>query len=293
MTMARRRWIPDEENYGWYRPSRPIDVAYGLRTTKQQGKIGETWWSQRWISALEDMEMGARLARGRTYARRGQVLEMEVGAGRVRARVQGSRPAPYEVDIRLRTLTEKEWRAVIKALSAQALFAAKLLAGEMPQEIESVFDAAGVPLFPKHVDDLRTECTCPDWANPCKHIAAVYYLLADSFDKDPFLLFTLRGKNKDEVLAALRELRAGGVEERPGEVAPGAGGAAEEEEWLKNFWRPGKAVEKFMIRPARPAVHMALLARLGRGPFTEIKPADELSAAYDVMSAAALEAAER
>lgn len=289
--MARKQWKGYHDHF-WPAPSRPIDVAYGLRTTKQHGTIGETWWSQRWIRALEELQMGARLARGRSYARRGQVLDMHVQAGRVTARVQGSRPAPYAVEICMRTLTEDEWRAVIKALSLQALFAAKLLAGEMPHEIEHVFDAAHVPLFPKHIDDLRTTCSCPDWANPCKHIAAVYYLLADSFDKDPFLLFALRGKRKDDVLAALREQRAGEPHERPrAEEEPARG--APDEAWLKEFWRPGKAAEHFVIRPARPPVHMALLARLGRGPFMEIKPADVFSAAYDVMSAAALEAAER
>lgn len=290
MSARGRRWIPDDEDYGWYRPSKPIEVQYGLRTSKQHGKIGETWWSQRWIRALEELQMGARLARGRSYARRGQVLGMDVQAGRVTARVQGSRPQPYEVEICLRILSEKEWRAVIKALAAQALFAAKLLAGEMPHEIESVFDAAGVALFPKTINDLKTECTCPDWANPCKHIAAVYYLLADSFDKDPFLLFALRGKKKEEVLAALREQRADGAQE-PTRAEETPAQDATETEWLQDFWKPGKTAERFVIRPARPAVHMALLARLGRGPFAEIRPADVFTTAYDVMSAAALEQA--
>lgn len=285
--MRKRRSMPDERGY---RSSKPIPVRYGLRTSKQQGKIGETWWSQRWIRALEEVQVGARLARGRSYARRGQVLDMEVQPGRVIAHVQGSRPQPYQVAICLRTFSEEEWRTVITTLAARAVFAAKLLAGEMPHDIERVCDAAGVSLFPKTMNDLQTECSCPDWANPCKHIAAVHYLLADSFDKDPFLLFALRGKTKDQILAALREERGGGAEEQAC-MQDTLLHDATEAEWLRDFWRPGTAAERFMIRPARPAVHMALLVRLGRGPFKEIKPVDTFSAAYDIMSASALEEA--
>jgi uncharacterized Zn finger protein len=125
--------------------------------------------------------------------------------------VQGSRPQPYSVSIEFRTLSSEEWEKVIDAMAAEAIYAAKLLAGEMPQQIEEVFQAAGSHLFPATRDDLITECSCPDWANPCKHVAAVYYLLGERFDDDPFLLFLLRGRSREEIAAALRVRRAGAV----------------------------------------------------------------------------------
>lgn len=131
------------------------------------------------------------------------MLSIAVANGRVTARVQGSRPTPYDVTIQVQTLSESEWAKVLKALSKQALFAAKLLAGEMPQDIEPVFQEAGLSLFPTKLRDLKTACSCPDSSNPCKHIAAAYYLLGEEFDRDPFLIFTLRGLSREALIARL------------------------------------------------------------------------------------------
>jgi uncharacterized Zn finger protein len=117
---------------------------------------------------------------------------------------------PYRVTIRVSPLAGRIWTAAIKAMASRALFAARLLSGEMPQEIDAAFHGARASVFPQRAEDLSTECTCPDWANPCKHVAAVHYVLADAFDRDPFLLFELRGRPKELVLAALRRLRAAG-----------------------------------------------------------------------------------
>ena len=133
----------------------------------------------------------------------GQVLSIETDKGRVRAKVQGSRPKPYEVAIQVKTLSSADWQKVVRELSKQAIFMAKLLAGEMPQDIEKVFKDARLSVFPEKLKDLKTECSCPDWSNPCKHIAAVYYLLGEEFDRDPFLIFKLRGMNRDEFLRLL------------------------------------------------------------------------------------------
>jgi len=119
-----------------------------------------------------------------------------------------SRPKPYQIKIALKPLSQKDWNKVTEAMAEQAIFVAKLLAGEMPQNIEEAFEAAKVPLFPKSSRELETDCFCPDWANPCKHIAAVYYLLAEQFDDDPFLIFKLRGKSKEQLINELREKRA-------------------------------------------------------------------------------------
>jgi uncharacterized Zn finger protein len=194
--------MPGPPDGGFPPRSKPLP-ADGIRARTRRGAIGDTWWSQRFIGILESFELGGRLARGRTYARQGQVLDLSVEAGAVRARVQGSRPAPYAVSIRLRALPEKDWVRVEAALASRAAFLAKLLAGEMPTDIEAAFADCRLSLFPATPGDLVTRCTCPDTANPCKHIAAAYYLLAEAFDDDPFLILAWRGRHRDELLARL------------------------------------------------------------------------------------------
>ncbi|MGH8999110.1 MAG: SWIM zinc finger family protein [Acidimicrobiia bacterium] len=187
----------------WYPPpSRPRPAA-GIKARSRTGAIGVTWWSQRFISMLEAFDLGPRLARGRRYARAGQVLDLEVEAGAVHARVQGSRSAPYRVSIRVLPISGKDWARVEEALAARAVFLAKLLAGEMPPDIEEAFAACRLSLFPAAPSDLTTDCSCPDWANPCKHVAATYYLLAEAFDDDPFLILAWRGRTREELLDRL------------------------------------------------------------------------------------------
>lgn len=175
------------------------------------GKAGATWWGKRWIAALEAMSAGygTRLARGKTYARSGRAHDLEVAGGRVAAKVAGSRARPYKVEIRIAMLPEKVWAQAISAMAEKAIFSSELLHGRMPQEIDEAFAAAGASLFPRAEKDLATACSCPDWANPCKHVAAIHYLLGEALDGDPFLLFELRGKKRDEVLARLRSARSG------------------------------------------------------------------------------------
>jgi uncharacterized Zn finger protein len=197
--MAWREFWRDEN----YRPSRPRQAAGGIKSQSKGGSFGKTWWAKRWIEVLESFDIGARLARGRSYARRGQVLSISIDEGEVEAQVQGSRPKPYDITIQVKTLSDSDWTKVIDALGRQALFAAKLLAGEMPQDIEPVFKEVGLSLFPTKKDDLKTECSCPDWSNPCKHIAAAYYLLGEEFDRDPFLIFTLRGMDRESLTTRL------------------------------------------------------------------------------------------
>ncbi len=180
----------------WPPPSKPIAVEGGLQARSQRGRIGDTWWSQRFITVLETLGIGSRLQRGKRYARTGQVLAMDVTAGQVKASVQGSRAKPYRVFIETGVLTAPEWEVVESVMASSAIFAARLLANEMPEEIEEAFTDSSVSLFPTSADELDSACSCPDWENPCKHIAAVYYLLAESFDADPFLIFAWRGRTK-------------------------------------------------------------------------------------------------
>ena len=193
---------------GWWPPtSTPIAVEGGLQARSRRGRIGDTWWSQRFIAALDAVGMGSRLQRGKRYARTGQVLTVEVAPGQVKASVQGSRTKPYRVFIETEVLTGPEWDAIEAVMASSAVFAARLLADEMPEEIEEAFAAASSSLFPDSLHEINSACSCPDWENPCKHIAAVYYLLAEAFDTDPFLIFTWRGRGKEELLSGLRARR--------------------------------------------------------------------------------------
>src|SRR5436190_3570502 len=224
--MSRGPWIDGEE---WeYQPLRR--PAKGIRAQTQGGKFGSTWWAGRWLAALERVVDPGRLSRGRSYARGGQVSKLDVEKGGVRAEVWGRRPRPYKVTIRFQPLTDAQWDKVVDALGAKALYAARLLAGEMPEQIEEPFQAAGVSLFPDKATDLVTDCTCPDWANPCKHVAAVFYLLGERFDADPFLMFELRGRTQEQIAAALRARRseavAAAAETAPEEKEPSRDGRA-------------------------------------------------------------------
>ena len=281
--------------WGHYEPARPRPVKDGLKTKSQRGQIGETWWSKRWIGVLESFGMGVRLDRGRSYARRGQVVSIDIEKGAVNAKVQGSRPKPYSIKIGLKPLSEKDWNKVTDAMASQAIFAARLLSGEMPHNIEEAFSEANVSLFPASVKDLITDCSCPDWANPCKHIAAVYYLLAERFDEDPFLIFKLRGRTKEEIIGMLREKRAQTVPEAEA-TAPVETGFSQErtavplEECLDTFWQAGEALDSFTVNPTLPEVDNAILKRLGNAPFKVGKQnvASLLAKAYSIASTTAL-----
>src|SRR5262245_16468934 len=166
-----RSWY--REDYPRFPRSRPRAAKGGIKAQSKRGGFGANWWAKRWIAVLESFPIGARLGRGRSYARNGQVLSIDIAKGEVTAKVQGSQPKPYAVTIKVDTLTAKQWDKVVEALSLQALFVAKLLAGEMPRDIEDAFSMAKISLFPQSEEDLKTDCSCPDWSNPCKHVAAV------------------------------------------------------------------------------------------------------------------------
>ncbi len=279
--------------WGGYERKAPIDVKHGIKSKSERGDIGETWWSKRWIKVLESLMDSGRLSRGRSYARRGQVISIDIEAGLVKAKVQGSQPRPYNVTIRLKPLSAPDWDKVTDAMAAQAIFAAKLLAGEMPTNIEEAFNAVNIALFPTASRDLDTDCSCPDWSNPCKHIAAVYYLLAERFDEDPFLIFKLRGNTKEHLIETLREKRVGSAETVPDRAEEDNATAAEIplpllEEKLDTFWQVGEALDTFTVKPGAPQVDKAILKRLGNAPFTIGKEnmAVLLAKAYDAVDAA-------
>jgi uncharacterized Zn finger protein len=167
----------------------------------------EAWWVQRWVDLLNQYRFKKRLERGRRYAREGNILDFEYKSSKVVALVQGTAQEPYQLSIWLDAFSDEDWSYVIETLSQQAMFSAQLLAGEMPSDIEAVFTSNGLSLFPFTLSDVHSRCSCPDPKNPCKHIAAVYYQLGDLFREDPFILFQLRGRSKDQILEALRQKR--------------------------------------------------------------------------------------
>jgi uncharacterized Zn finger protein len=275
----------------------PIQRKDGIKARSQRGQFVTNWWAQRWISALERVVNSGRLNRGRTYARAGQVLSLDEVGGVVKARVQGTRPQPYKVTIKLKPLSDRQWDKIIDALSGQALFAAQLLAGEMPQEIDAVFAAAGSSLFPSTEGELETECSCPDWANPCKHVAATHYILAEQLDEDPFLLFRLRGRSQEQVMAALRARRSD-TPRAAAEPPPAAVGSSAPplDANLEHFWRMGGGAEHVETTPIQvaikpPATPLPLLKRLGQPPFLDENIEQVLGPAYRGMQQAALAAA--
>src|SRR3954447_19222620 len=204
MTMTEQDRTPWQ---GWRRK----DEDAGLPAAKGPGSrrsFGATWWGRAWLDALEHrarLDPG-RLSRGRSYARRGSALDLTASPGEVEAVVQGSGVTPYQVTVRIRAFSAAEWDSVLDVVSAQIGRVAALLDGELPPEVIDDVRDAGLELLPG-AGEVLTHCTCPDFAVPCKHSAAVCYLIADALDDDPFALLLLRGRRKDELLAALRTRR--------------------------------------------------------------------------------------
>lgn len=260
--------------HDYFRPSIPRPVKGGIKAQSKRGGFGESWWARRWIAVLESFNIGARLGRGRSYARNGQVLSIEIEKGEVKAKVQGSRPRPYDIRIHIKTLSATDWRKLAKALSHQAIFLAKLLAGQMPEDIEKAFKGAGLSLFPERLRDLKTDCSCPDWSNPCKHIAAAYYLLGEEFDRDPFLIFKLRGMSREE-LVGLLDQTGDKITTKRAKHKPRFIHEEEEKALLSEpltsdvskFWSGGNVSDDLLGGALIPLVPAALPKRLGNFPF--------------------------
>ncbi|MGE5359815.1 MAG: SWIM zinc finger family protein [Bacteroidales bacterium] len=290
----------DWDDWERYPPSRPREAKGGIRAQSQRGRFAEHWWGERWIAVLESFEIGGRLQRGRSYARRGQVTSLDIAPGLVRAVVQGSRPEPYSVTVKIRPLTPAEWRRVTDVISGRAAYAARLLAGEMLQDIEQAFAAVGLALFPERSRELATACSCPDWSNPCKHVAAVYYLVGEEFDRDPFLLFRLRGLDRQQLMERLARGAAPGEDDEARTCGAGTGETASAPTTSKRkrrsrraesdgcddneganacaldgdptrFWHGQPRAASALGSVEVPAVHATLVKRLGRFPFWRVE----------------------
>jgi uncharacterized Zn finger protein len=249
-----------------------------------------SWWSERWLSALDGPWEG-RLSRGKSYAQGGRVHDVQIEPGLVTARVIGTRPTPYRVELRLPTVEDAAWSRIAAQLARRAANAAALLNGELPPEAVDAFAAAGAMLFPAPEERVAASCSCPDWVRPCKHAAALMYVIAAELDKDPFLLFAMRGRTRDELLALLRtEAHAEPPPSSHEEAGPPP----------RDLLRPG--ADFFAFDPpadeAKPstngvaAEHAGVLKRLGQPPRSlggaELRR--ELETAYELLAERAREA---
>jgi uncharacterized Zn finger protein len=167
--------------------------------------FSRTWWGQRFISALEKLSDSGRLSRGRSYARNGKVLNFEIKDGLVTAQVRGSvnpyfgvyTEPLYITTIEFKTISAANWSAAIAYVASKASLISRLMLNEIPDTIEDAFAKLDLNLLPRSKSDFKTSCSCPDWGDPCKHIAGVYYLVAAQLDQDPFLLFELKGLSRE------------------------------------------------------------------------------------------------
>ena len=179
----------------------------GITAIGDDGLGQQPWWVEQWMELINGYRFKKRLERAWGYAREGNVTSIRFEGRRVHARVQGTGEDPYKVKLWLDVLNDEDWGYVLEALAQKARWSAQLLAGIMPSDIERAFAASGKRLFPFKLQEVRSECTCPDKANPCKHISAVYFLMGDRFSEDPFVLFQLRGRNRAKLLEDLAERR--------------------------------------------------------------------------------------
>jgi uncharacterized Zn finger protein len=235
----------------------PLDRRPAAGTRRRRPGFGLTWWGEAWVTALEQRARldPNRLPRGRSYARGGTVGELTIGPGEVRAAVQGRRARPYQVRVRVRVLDAGEWNRVLDAIAAQIGHAAALLDGELVPEVADDVRSAGTDLLPGP-GELQPRCSCPDWADPCKHAAAVCYLVAGALDADPFSLLLLRGRRREEVLAALRARRrsAGVAVAEPDWSGPATDPGVDARQAYQRAPAPLPAPPLPPQRPGRPAV---------------------------------------
>jgi uncharacterized Zn finger protein len=266
------RWEPwDDDDYyrDYYPPSRPRPAKGGIKARSQRGTFAASWWGQRWITVLESFGLGTRLTRGRSYARLGQVVRLEIKACAVDASVQGSRAAPYTVNIELKRISKTQRGKLGIALADDLALVARLIGGELPPAVEKCFANAGAPLFPDRAEDLITWCSCPDSSNPCKHIAAVYYLLAEEFDRNPFLLFELRGLPRDEFMALLDAAAKSkdSAQESPGSAARASAAPQPLTADPQRFWRGDRLPPQSYADVGLGHEAAPLASRLGAFPF--------------------------
>ena len=224
--------------------------------------FGRTWWSQRWLRPLDELDAAfdGRLARGRALARDGGVLQLCVERGLILATVKGSYWERYDTAIEVPPLAERVWTRVIDELTQDTLAEATLLAGEMPTGIEAAFARVGARLFAES-DELIAECACADGYRPCKHILATMYAMAARLDLEPLLLFELRGRSSAALLSALRRQWADEEDIAPETHDSSPGLRAD------RYFGPIPLLDDFAVSYEEPVEDAAILRRLGQPAF--------------------------
>lgn len=179
------------EKYG-----RPVPVRGGVQAATRSGKFGRTWWGRTMVDTVERLADRGRLSRGRTYARNGQVVDFQVQCGQIVAEVQGSQNFPFTAVFSVRPLEEFEIAELAKTVRDSPGMLAEIVSGSLPEEL-------GPALLPDSASDLDFECSCPDSGYPCKHVAAVVYLMAEHLDSKPVSMLTLRGVDVETLIAGV------------------------------------------------------------------------------------------
>ncbi|MCH8007196.1 MAG: hypothetical protein IH888_13380 [Planctomycetes bacterium] len=275
----------------------PRKVRGGVKPTASAEALGACWPAQYWSHLLEQAAQDQALAEGAEYSRLGQTRKMEMLPGKIEARVQGRAERAYEVSIELPTLDPQQCQTLAEAMLDQAVYAAKLLSGELPSNIDELFTPLGVTLFPSNPGQLKPSCTCRETEPWCKHVCCVAILVADRLTFDPLVILTLRGIPASELMEQLRERRAlsGSSRPQPTVYVPPVPGAAEIEppdldQCIEHFWIAGPELEEIDLPVDRPLVSHPLLRRLGASPFTKgrFPLVGLLATCYDMISDAAL-----
>lgn len=273
----------------------PRKVRYGAKLTARDGSLPQHWATQRWMRLLEDAAEGAALTEGTEYAKIGQTRRLDIGAGFFEGPVQGRRRISYTTRVEIDVFAPTQWDAIVEAMSDQALYTAKMLSGELPQNVEDLFAPFGLHLFPTDASDLRPTCTCGHPTPWCKHTLCLGILIADQLAADPFLVFTLRGMRGEELVERLRQRRQAASGNSSGGASavysPHLGVETTPlDACLDRFWEAGLELDQVDAPIAPPEVSHPLLRRLGPSPFEQSRfPfVGLLATCYDVISAAAL-----
>jgi uncharacterized Zn finger protein len=172
---------------------------------------GRPLWSEQFLGMLESLRMPAQFQQGRRYARSGQVRSLSISSSLVTGLVGDDDGETYRARIAVRAFSAADWHRIERALAGEAIHAAKLLAGELPEDLGEILAGFGLSLFPEQLSDIALECSCPSWQKPCGHLAATCYVLAESFDADPFGILAWRGRGREELLDSLRSLRVSAI----------------------------------------------------------------------------------
>lgn len=286
---------------------RPRKVRGGVKIPAGDVAAPTAWVAQRWLRLMEQAAEGPRLVEALDdYARAGQTKRINFLPGKVDASIQGRSERPYTTQIAFETFTHEMWDKIVEAMAEGSLYAAKLLANELPPNIEDVFAPLGIKLFPVEPGEIRHACTCLEWRNEnggnpsvlaagrwCKHICCASYLLAQKLASEPFMVFLMRGLEGQELLERLRQRRvvagAGlGLTSIYAQRVPGVADLPNSslEEAIPQFWDAGPSMLELDIALTAPPVSHPLLRRLGQSPFTaaQFPLVGLLASCYDTIS---------